>query len=111
MIIVDTDKKLQLLGRLFKNKVEQEKKANAAGAFVEEPVGVAAGVADESVGTWVGAGVGCAVIAATEALVSDPPCALQKNDPSSQRSKAMKPATEPSRAHSTSSNKPLMSLQ
>ena len=35
MIIVDTDKKLQLFGKLFKNKVEQERKASAAGAFVE----------------------------------------------------------------------------
>ena len=33
MIIVDSDKKLLLMGKMFKNKIEQEKKASAAGAF------------------------------------------------------------------------------
>lgn len=33
VIIVDSDKKLLLMGKMFKNKVEQEKKASAAGAF------------------------------------------------------------------------------
>ena len=33
VIIVDNDNKLLLMGKMFKNKVEQEKKASAAGAF------------------------------------------------------------------------------